>query len=94
MRIVWTREAIRDLVAIRHHIAREDPAAARAVARRITDAVDALRQMPFRGRPGRIPGTRALVVAGTAYLVPYRPQGERPELLRVLHGRRQWPEDP
>ena len=44
------------------------------------------------GRPGRVPGTRELVVPGTRYLVPYRVTGDTLQILRVYHGARNWPE--
>jgi toxin ParE1/3/4 len=43
------------------------------------------------GRPGRVTGTRELVVTGTPYVVPYRVRGERIELIAVFHGRQKWP---
>lgn len=73
---------------------RDDPAAARAVVRRIHDAVDNLKANPALGRPGRIQGTRELVVPGTPYIVPYRvrPRLNRVEVLRVFHASRRLPE--
>ncbi|HET6521471.1 MAG TPA: type II toxin-antitoxin system RelE/ParE family toxin, partial [Geminicoccaceae bacterium] len=50
-----------------------------------------LAQHPESGRPGRVPGTRELVVSGTPYIVPYRVQGNTVQILRVLHGARKWP---
>jgi toxin ParE1/3/4 len=50
--------------------------------------------MPHRGRPGRWPGTRELVIPRTPYIVPYRVQGDLIEILRVFHGARRWPEEP
>jgi len=45
------------------------------------------------GRPGRLFGTRELVVPDTPYIVPYRVRGERLELMAVFHGRQKWPEE-
>ncbi len=92
MRLRWTQEAIHDLTAIRDHIAQDRPEAARKVASRILEAVDHLEQFPESGRPGRVPGTRELVVTGTPYQVPYRIEGDFIELLRVLHGAQRWPD--
>jgi len=44
------------------------------------------------GRPGRIEGTRELVVSGTPYIAAYRIVGDTVRVLRVLHGAQQWPE--
>ena len=43
------------------------------------------------GRVGRVEGTRELVVAGTAYLIPYRIKGDDVQLLRVFHEAQKWP---
>ncbi|MCO5106022.1 MAG: type II toxin-antitoxin system RelE/ParE family toxin [Burkholderiaceae bacterium] len=68
-------------------IANEDPAAARMVVQRIVLAVDEPGEHPAIGRPGRVPGTRELVVPRTRYVVPYRVRGGAIEILRVFHGR-------
>jgi toxin ParE1/3/4 len=46
------------------------------------------------GHPGRIDGTRELVIPDTRYIVPYRvmPQLNRVEILRVFHASRKLPE--
>ena len=43
------------------------------------------------GRLGRVPGTRELVATGTPYLVAYRNRDGDIQVLRVLHGAREWP---
>jgi len=37
------------------------------------------------GRPGRVLGTRELVVPDTSYIIPYRVRGNTLEVLRVFH---------
>ena len=91
MTIVWFETAIRDMVALRAFVARENPDAAQSTARKISGAVELLEAFPAAGRPGRVTGTRELVIAGTPYVIPYRIRGERIEILRVLHSARQWP---
>jgi len=93
MRIVWSRRAVRHLIALRRHIARDNPAAAHRVAERILQAVELVEAQPQLGRPGRVLGTRELVVPGTPYLIPYRVRGEKLEIIAVFHGRQKWPED-
>ncbi len=44
------------------------------------------------GRPGRVKGTRELVVTRTPYIVAYRLKRQSIQILRVLHGARLWPE--
>jgi len=45
---------------------------------------------PALGRPGRVPGTRELVVHEN-YLVPYRKKGDTVQIIRVQHVARLWP---
>jgi len=91
MTVVWTARAVRQLVALRSPIARRSEENASLVAVRIIEAVELLRNQPERGRPGRIPGTRELVVPHTPYLVPYRVRKGRIELIAILDGRQKWP---
>jgi len=92
MQIKWFRDAVADLVEIRGHIARDKPDAAGNVARRIKSEVDRLREYPGIGRPGRVEGTRELIISGSPYIIPYRVKNNTVEILRVLHGAMQWPE--
>ncbi len=92
MKVVWLDLARDDVAQIREHIAEDNPHAAASVARRILEAVNQLSHAPHIGRPGRVPDTRELVITGTPYIAPYREQGKRIEILRVLHGARKWPE--
>ena len=93
MKPVWSAEAIDDLIALRAYIADVDNAAAQRIALRIIDTVEKLlSENADIGRPGRVPGTRELVIAKTPFIVPYRLQGETLQILRVLHGARRWPE--
>jgi toxin ParE1/3/4 len=91
LRIRWTRPALADLEAIGDFIARDNPAAARRIVVGLVASVDALRDHPNLGRPGRLIGTRELVVSGTPYVVPYRVLGDDVQILAVFHGARRWP---
>lgn len=92
MRVKWLRKALRNLDEEATYIATDDAAAARLVVKRVLDAVALLAEQPGLGRPGRVPGTRELIVAKTRYLVPYRVRGETVEILRVFHTSRRLPE--
>lgn len=90
MKIVWSRRAIRHLAKLRDYIAQDNPTAAAEVASQILDAVERLATFPNLGRPGRLAGTRELVVPATPYIIPYRIRGNRVELIAVFHGRQRW----
>lgn len=59
----------------------------------IAQAVLRLVEFPESGRPGRVPGTRELVIPRTPYVVAYALTGDRIRILRVLHGAQMWPDD-
>jgi len=87
----YTRQALADLDEARAYIALDSPGAARRVAARIRNAIEELRRFPEIGRPGRVLGTRELVVSGTPFLVAYRVSGNAVSILAILHGARRWP---
>jgi toxin ParE1/3/4 len=91
VRIVWAQTARRDIKHLHAYVQEHDPAAADRLAATILESVESLVRFPARGRPGRLPGTRELVIAGTPYLVPYMVEGDVLVVLAVLHGARQWP---
>lgn len=83
--------ALRNLDEEATHIAADDAAAATVVVQRVLDAVSMLAEQPGLGRPGRVAGTRELIVARTRYIVPYRVRGETVEILHVFHTSRRLP---
>ena len=92
MHVRWLRKALRNLDEEAAYLAADDPAAARLVIERVLQAVAMLEEQPGIGRPGRVPGTRELVVRKTRYIVPYRVRGEVVEILRVFHTARRPPQ--
>src|SRR6202049_4346655 len=82
----WSPEAIDDLISLRTHISEDDPAAAKRVALHILHCVEELlSQNPELGNPGRVPGTRELVIPKTPFVVPYRVHNDVLQILRVYH---------
>lgn len=94
MSIVWLPVAVQDIIHIRVYIADRDPQSAQLNALRLDKAINRLSAMPNIGRPGRISGTRELIISGTPYLAVYRVQNNRVEILRILHGRQAFPDAP
>lgn len=93
MKLVWAQYALEDRRAIYDHIELDDARAAALVDARIAEAVLRLSDFPESGRPGRIEGTRELVVGRTSCIVAYRIRGETVRILRVLHGAQPWPDE-
>ena len=87
----WSARAATDLARIHRFVARDNPAAAAVLIGRIYDAAQELARFPMRGRPGRVAGTRELVIAQTPYSIAYRRRGTVVQLLTVRHGARVWP---
>lgn len=92
MKIVWTKLAIKDLGRAWDYVALDKPSMADALMEVIARAAESLRAYPNLGRPGRVRGTRELVVVGTPFIIPYRVRSDRIEILAVLHGARRWPD--
>jgi len=93
MNIQWLEDAVKDLQALRNYIAQDNPIAANRIAERIIESIKNLVDQPNIGRPGRVFGTRELVVRDTPYIIPYRVKNNIIEILRVFHGAMQWPEN-
>ncbi len=91
MRVKWLGAARANLIAVSEYISQDNPDAAARTVAAIVKAVESLEHFPGLGRPGRISGTRELVVSGTPYIVPYRVRGDVVQLIRVFHAARKWP---
>jgi toxin ParE1/3/4 len=65
------------------------------VATRITmHIVASVRQLaafPMSGRPGRVPGTRELVISNAPFIAAYTIENDRVVILAIYHGAQQWP---
>jgi len=92
MKIKWVRLALTDLDEAAAFISQDNTEAAKRIVKRIRDAARLLSDQPNAGRPGRVHGTRELVIAATPFILPYRVVKNTVQILRVLHGARKWPE--
>lgn len=91
MIVVWSPRAIEHLAHLRAYIARDNSKAANRIASALLEAVEHLAKLPNLGRPGRVTGTRELVVPRTPYIIAYRLRGDRLEVIAVFHGKQKWP---
>lgn len=91
VRVKWLARALLDLDEEASYIASDDVVATRLLVERVLMAVAVLSAQPALGRPGRVAGTRELVVLKTRYIVPYRVRGDAVEVLRVFHPSRRRP---
>lgn len=90
MKLEWSVDARNDREAIFDYITADNPRAAIAVDERIQVQVETLREFPSIGRPGRVEGTRELVISRTPYIAAY---ALIDDAIRVLHSARLWPDD-
>ena len=91
MKVRWLRAALRNVEAAHEYLLRTNPRAALDTVLRIEAAAAQIGEHPFIGKPGRVKGTREFFVIKTSYVIAYRVKGDAVEILRVLHGARQWP---
>jgi len=92
VQLKWTLAASRDLDSVEQHIHRANPGAAIETVLEIVRDVGMLAEHPGLGRPGRVEGTRELVIAGLPYVIAYFHRGDTVTVLRILHGAMKWPE--
>lgn len=82
--------ALADRDAIMAYIAEDNVAAAIELDRAFEAAADSAWKQPALYRPGRVAGTREIVVRPN-YVVVYSVAGDLVEILRVLHAAQRWP---
>jgi addiction module RelE/StbE family toxin len=93
VKLVWSRFALNDREDVFSYIEAENPSAAVHVDEQIADAAQRLLDFPDSGRPGRVAGTRELVIPRTPYVAAYLVDGDTVRILRVLHGAQMWPDE-
>ena len=91
MRVKWTRMALLNLDNAIEYIAEDRPMSAKEVGQKIWDSAKMLADHPGMGRPGRVPGTRELVISGLPFILPYIERDGTIFILRVLHTSMKWP---
>jgi toxin ParE1/3/4 len=87
----WTADATADVRDVWDYIAEDNEPAADRIVERLISAAGILDRHPLIGRTGKEPCTRELVVSGTRYILIYRVKARKAEILRVLHGKQDWP---
>jgi toxin ParE1/3/4 len=90
MRLRWTLEAANDLESISDYLLEQHPQLAQPTVRRIYAEIKELSRFPVRGRIGRELGTRELILTGLPYVVVFRANDARVEILRIFHGAQDW----
>lgn len=92
VRVRWLRAANRNLDDAANYVAKENLDAAQEMYAHIRGRVAELAKRPEMGRPGRVFGTRELVIERYPYIVPYRIRGREVQIIRVFHTSQRPPE--
>jgi toxin ParE1/3/4 len=91
MEVRWSVAAAEDLERICERIERDNPEAARRVARTIYAGCERLKDFPDLGRASRrIAGRRELTFAPLPYIVVYQVKPNAIEISRIFHGAQNW----
>ncbi len=92
MKLSYTRRAQTDLNEIFDYVAQDNSRAAARIITKIRVSLADLTANPSLGRPGRVDGTRELIITHTPYIVAYRIHGNEIQVLAVIHAARLWPD--
>ena len=92
MEIRWSEVAIDSLERARSFIANENPQAAARVYELVLITARRLSDNYTLGRPGRVDGTRELVVPRCRYIIAYTVFLGSVIILAVQHDAQKWPE--
>ena len=92
MRLGWSAAAAGDLELIAAYLFDKTPVHAERLVRSLYREITGLRDFPSRGRSGKKPGTRELVIPSLPYIVVYQVSRDAVYIVRILHGAQQWPD--
>jgi addiction module RelE/StbE family toxin len=91
MQIRWSPAAAEDFSHLIEYIRRDNPQAAQRVAKAIYESANSLRDFPYKGRAGRVEGTRELLLPSLPFLLVYRITKDAVEIANVIHGAQKYP---
>ena len=90
MKLIWSPQSIEDRKQIYAFIVEHDQRAADEMDELFSKQANLLLVFPEAGKPGRVEGTRELVVH-KHYILVYSYAGDAIAILTVLHTSRQYP---
>lgn len=88
--LIWEPEARHQYAAIVDFVSEHNPRAALRLSSLIDEALERACRFPEIGRPGRVSGTRELIVHPN-YLIVYQVAAGAIDVLRLLHARQRYP---
>jgi len=90
MKLVWTDPAIEDLLHALDFIGNNNPEAVLPMQMKFHAAADSLLDFPYKGRMGRVEGTRELLIMPSHFLV-YKVDASCIRILRLFHMAQNYP---
>lgn len=91
MRVRWTEAAAADLERIADYLFSHAPERAPRLLQELHAAPESVLAFPNRGRPGKMAGTRELVMRPLPWILVYSVRADAVHVVRILHGAQQWP---
>jgi toxin ParE1/3/4 len=91
LQIRWLPFAAKDIEHIEKHLKDKTELGLKNVISEIFLSINRLKSSPGIGRPGRVTGTKELILKNYPYTIPYRVNGDFIEILRIFHQRKKWP---
>lgn len=88
--LIWESEAQSQLGDALAYISKSNQAAAQRLKNLIDERLELTRSFPAAGRPGRVSGTRELIVHPN-YVVIYQITDSAIDVIRILHARQRYP---
>jgi toxin ParE1/3/4 len=85
VRIRWTPPAAADMQSISDYLGDHYPQYRQPTMRKLYGGIGALKDHPYRGRPGRVEGTRELLFAPMPYVAVYSLREASIEIWRIYH---------
>ncbi len=71
--------------SISDYLEEHNPQYREPTLRKLYEALRALKNTPYRGRPGRVEGTREILVSPMPYIAVYRVHEQSIEIWRIYH---------
>ena len=90
MRLEWSQLALQDIADAEEFLTDRSSLIAQQIAERVRQRTELLQDQPLLGRPGRVPGTRELVIVGTPFIAVYQVRRDALVITRLLHHARRW----
>jgi toxin ParE1/3/4 len=85
MRIRWTAPAVADMQSINDYLKDHHPQYRQPTMRKLYKEIRALKDTPYRGRAGRVEGTREILFSPLPYIAVYRLHEQSIEVWRIHH---------